>query len=174
MERAVDSTYEVVHSPLAAISPSTSSVEFLIPGDTDYISPRHTLIEITFKILNADGTDLKKDTDDDPPKTVRVATIQAPAFSLFKSVEIKLCNEKISDSFQTYHLKSYMMVSTLIDDDNVRFVFVRPSVCQSKSQSPNMKKNLFVLSTVGNKFRGRRAQLATGSMWMVRNEQMNE
>ena len=152
MERAVDSTYEVVHSPMAAISPSSTSVEFSVPGDSDYISPRHTLIEITFKILNADGTDMKKDIDDDPPKTVRVATIQAPAFSLFKSVEIKLCNEKISDSFQTYHLKSYMMVSTLIDDDNVRFVFVRPSVCQSKSQSPNMKKTCLFYPQLATSF----------------------
>ena len=122
VERAVDSTYEVVHSPMAAISPSSTSVEFSVPGDSDYISPRHTLIEITFKILNADGTDMKKDTDDDPPKTVRVASCQGPAFSLFKSVDIKLCNEKISDSFQTYHIKSYMMVSTSIGFDLVCFL----------------------------------------------------
>ena len=146
MERAVDSTYEVVHSPMAAISPSSTSVEFSVPGDSDYISPRHTLIEITFKILNADGTDMKKDTDDDPPKTVRVASCQGPAFSLFKSVDIKLCNEKISDSFQTYHIKSYMMVSTSIGFDLVCFfAFVRPSVCQSKRDNrlKMKKKNSF-------------------------------
>ena len=84
VDRVVDGTFTTRHSTVAAITPNSTSFEFLVPGDSHYLSPRHTLIEIKFRLLNWDGSKLKPDTD------VRnaVGCIQSPAFSMFKSIEV--------------------------------------------------------------------------------------
>ena len=61
------------------------------------------------QILNEDGSKLEPDTD--KGRNI-IGCIQQPAYSMFKAVEVKAGNEIISDSYQSYHLASYFMVST--------------------------------------------------------------
>ena len=135
----MDETYTLIHSPVSAITPTSTSIEFHVPGVSDFLSPRHCLVDLTFKvrpevhprmgkptnqptnrvaysklnffftqILNEDGTNLEPDSD--KGRNI-IACIQSPAYSMFKSIEVKLGNEIISDSYQSYHMASYFMVS---------------------------------------------------------------
>lgn len=107
-ERAIENTYTCTSNPIAAISPSSTCVEFQLPGSSDFLSPRHTLIDVTFRILNEDGSKLAPDAADKPNQ---ISCIQCPAYSLWKSVEIKLSNEIVSNSYANYHLAAYFMVN---------------------------------------------------------------
>ena len=78
-------------------------------GGDQTIKKKNTVADpIFFQILNEDGSKLAPDTD---KGRNLIACIQSPAYSLFKAVEIKCGNEIISDSYQSYHLASYFMVS---------------------------------------------------------------
>ena len=62
-ERAIENVYKATYSPIAAICPTTSNIEFHVPPSSDFISPRHTMIETSFRILNLDDTPLTPDTE---------------------------------------------------------------------------------------------------------------
>ena len=49
-ERTVDETYTLIHSPVSAITPTSTSIEFHVPGVSDFLSPRHCLVDLTFKV----------------------------------------------------------------------------------------------------------------------------
>ena len=65
-DRAVESVYNQVHSPVSAVTPTSSSAEFVIPGTSDYMIASDTVVDLKLQIFDAKGNKLAKPTKDDP------------------------------------------------------------------------------------------------------------
>ena len=76
-DRAIENTYRATYSPISAVCPTTTNIEFIIPPSSDYVSPRSSLIDIKFRILNEDGSPLAPDTAD---ARNLITTINCPAY----------------------------------------------------------------------------------------------
>ena len=77
--------------------------------------PTSCRIDLTIEIRNGDGSKLKKPTTEAPNI---VGFLNGLAYTLFKSVQIKLGNEIVSNSYPNYHLGSYLTLLTSFDDDS--------------------------------------------------------
>ena len=104
---AIETLYRSWYAPLAAITDSTNVIDFNMPGDGDYVNLKNTVLEIVVSITKADGTAIPADV-----AAAHTGFCQVPLTTLFKSVDVKIGDCTLSDSFNTNHLSSYFLLAT--------------------------------------------------------------
>ena len=77
-------------------------ISFHIPVSEDYMDPSESLVQLAVKIQKADGTDGGAQTTADS-----YGLINMPVSSLFQSVNIRLNDSLVTDSFGTYGFTSF-------------------------------------------------------------------
>jgi len=88
--------------PVTSITQS-NSIEFCVPGaGTDYIDPAHTLLYVTAKIVNADGTNITDKDESD------AAPVNYLLNSMWSQCDVSLNQKLISQSALTYPARCYM------------------------------------------------------------------
>ena len=85
---------------------------FFFKGTDDFISLKDTILDLTTTIKNEDDTNLPPDD-----ATHRTGFSQCPLITIFKSVECKIGNCVVSDSFLTSHLSSYFLLTTSFEKE---------------------------------------------------------
>ena len=65
-DRAIESLYDQVHSPISAVTSTSTSAEFVIPGCADYLVPSDTIVDLKLRIFDDKGQALAPPTEKDP------------------------------------------------------------------------------------------------------------
>ena len=108
-DSSIDNTYQVEFLPTTAISDSSTSILFNIPPSVDYTALSESRVEIQIKITKANGDDLDAFIAGGGGNSANsVGLIQLPVSSLFSSVNVRLNDQILSDSFGTYPFLSYV------------------------------------------------------------------
>ena len=108
METVIDSCYFTEYTPTNAISDSANSIGFQIPASDDLIDLSESLVQVKVKITKQNGQDLDAFIAGGAGNSANsVGFIQSPLTSMFSSVVIRVNDQLISDSFNTYGYLSY-------------------------------------------------------------------
>ena len=111
-EFCVENVYKTPIGPASSITPTTTVIDFFIPGTDDYISLKDTILHLTTTIFNGDLTNLAPDAPN-----ARTGFSQCPLVTLFRGVEIKIGNCVVSDSQLTAHLSAYILLATSFEKE---------------------------------------------------------
>lgn len=84
--------------PQNALTDASDVISFLIPNSEDFSDVNASFLSIKAKIVAANGTDLTNAQT----QTAGYALLNLAGASLWKSIQVYLCDTLISDSFNTY------------------------------------------------------------------------
>ena len=103
-------TYEkiqwVEYRPKAPLTDGGGQIDFIIPpSGPQYIDLKRTLLNVKFKVVKSDGTNI--DLQD------KVAPVNLTLHSMFKEVQLFMQQKLVSSSNQSYPFKSYL--ETILD-----------------------------------------------------------
>ena len=91
--------------PTPPLSDGANMISFHIPVSEDYTDASESLVQLAVKIQKADGSDGAAQTTADS-----YGLINLPVSSLFQSVNIRLNDTLVTDSFGTYPFTSFLQV----------------------------------------------------------------
>ena len=103
VETSIDKVYFVEYNPINAISDSANSIVFSIPAVDDYTSVCESYYEVKVQITQSNGGTLPGQTTN-----ASYGFVNQIASSIFSSVNVKLNEQSISDSFGTYAYLSHI------------------------------------------------------------------
>lgn len=99
-QTSIESGHWIHYKPISSLS-DDGPIEFQVPGSgDDYIDLSHTMLHITAKVLNQDGTKLKADAGVGPTNNW--------LHSLFNQLDVYLNQKLISPPNNTYAYRAYM------------------------------------------------------------------
>ena len=103
MDVSLDRCYYSEIQPTTAISDTANMISFLIPPSQDFSDLSESYVELKVQILKPDGT-----KTDAQAATDSYALINQPVSSLFSSVNVRLNDQLLSDSYGTHPYKAYL------------------------------------------------------------------
>ena len=105
LQTGVDKVYYQEIHPNAPLSDSSNSISFDYAGDSCYLDLDDSYMMVQLKVTKADGTNM-----DALSKDHSCSTINAPLYSLFKDLDIKVSDTSISNNLGTFPWTSMVQI----------------------------------------------------------------
>ncbi len=144
-QRSCDHGYFNIYRPISNYENEDAPIEFVIPGNSEYIDLGHTKLRIRAKILKDGGESTK---DGEGGAKVLAGPVNNLLHSLFSQVHIELNNTCITQSAGLYNYRA--MIENLLNYGvDARETHLRTSLFRKDSGSMNHDET----SNVGFKYR---------------------
>ena len=116
-QSAIETNYELKLAPISTLSASSPEIEFVIPGNDDYVDMSSLKLHVIGHLVKNDGTNV---TTDPYITAANVTTYNyAPAqyflHTIFSSVEISLNGTRLTQAAPTYPYRAYLDVTLYTD-----------------------------------------------------------
>ena len=107
LEANLEGSYYSVHVPDAPLTISSNTVTIRVPPCDDLISLADSYIKISLQILQSDGATKIEDFKALGADQNSIAFITLPASSIFSSMQLRVNDTLLSDSYGCSHFTNY-------------------------------------------------------------------
>lgn len=142
------SQFETVF-PAQEVTPASNTVQFILPGNNEYVDLSETYLYINYELRKQDNTPFTADTD--------AAPINNMLHSIIKDVQVLIGGHKINGSTDTYAHKAYIL-DLLNNDANEKRTLLAGCTHWRKDDAGSMNER-----ETNSGWVARRTQAALGS-----------